>query len=808
DRSNSPAAARLVSALSSRSFQGSAALSLADDSSIIFASYTPDGQRVLIWNRENQLRLWNPVTGLPLSPPLQHPAAISDVKFTAGSEDILSLVQDDALYLWNGRNGAQIARFPLGSGLYLAAAHPSNQIVVAAFTNGHVIAFDPRAPERRREWAAHPNPVGWLEFSRDGRFLVTCSTSTNSGVKVWSGQEPFPLLAELAHSTNSVQLAEPSPDGSQPFRFDFSPPRDKLARPSPDGSHLFTVDATGMAQFWKLPAGPLVGATNLPGFASAAEFSPDSSRLLVGTEEGLVLVFDPRTGAELLRYTKHSQSFLSVLLHTLAVGPDNRRVLSGSFGGAVHLWDLQTGEPLCEPIRVDRMTAAVQTVQLSPDGRQILSWEADLGMRLWKLLPAPAAPLRLTEAEGVRAVAFTTAGAASELLTVSTNGGVRVRDWHTGALLRTLREPGMSLEYAEFDAASRFLALAATNHTVTLLELASGAAHALETPDAGQVRWVDFSRDGQRVAVAAADSVFVCDTSTGRLVAGPLECPGDWLVFKHEIYRVRFSPDGTRLVTACHDLHALVWDIASGHVLANFLHVAPVFSAEFSPDGSAVLTASFDQSAWVWHLTNTATATATAKAFRVFRHPDQLSEARFSPDGRQVVAACTNGTAIVWDIATAARLAEPLTHRRFVHGAEFDRSGTRILTRSGDGTFRLWQARTGLPLGEPFDVGAKPLAIATTPDWTTFAACTGGREVRVWEEPPLPLPVPDWLPELAEAIAGKRLNTTNNAEQAVPAPALPALQARLSALSPTNAWNRWARWYVADPGQRPRTWPQ
>ena len=182
-------------------------------------------------------------------------------------------------------------------------------------------------------------------------------------------------------------------------------------------------------------------------------------------------------------------------------------------------------------------------------------------------------------------------------------------------------------------------------------------------------------------------------------------------MFSHKLYRVRFSPDGTRLVTACHDLHARLWDIASGHVRAEFRHGAPVSSAEFSPDGSAVLTASFDKSARVWLLTNTATA------FRVFRHRDQLSEARFSPDGRQVVAACFNGTAIVWDIATAARLAEPLTHRRTVHGAEFDRSGTRILTRSWDGTFRLWDARTGLPMGEPFDAGAKPLVIATTPDW-------------------------------------------------------------------------------------------
>ena len=94
--------------------------------------------------------------------------------------------------------------------------------------------------------------------------------------------------------------------------------------------------------------------------------------------------------------------------------------------------------------------------------------------------------------------------------------------------------------------------------------------------------------------------------------------------------------------------------------------------------------------------------------------------------------------------------------------------------------------------------------MAATPDWQTFATCTGGKEVLVWHDPSLPLPVPGWLPELAEAIAGKRLNA-DNAEVEVPASAFLALQARLAALPATNDWNRWARWFVADPGQRPRT---
>jgi hypothetical protein len=139
-----------------------------------------------------------------------------------------------------------------------------------------------------------------------------------------------------------------------------------------------------------------------------------------------------------------------------------------------------------------------------------------------------------------------------------------------------------------------------------------------------------------------------------------------------------------------------------------------------------------------------------------------------------------------------------------VEGAEFDPAGARLLTRSWDGTFRLWEARTGLPMTEPFFTGGKRRAVAPSPDWTLFAVCNSSPDITIWEEPSLPSPAPDWLPELAEAVAGKRLDA-NSAEVEVPATALPALQARLASLPATNAWNRWARGYMTDPVLRPLT---
>jgi WD40 repeat protein len=59
---------------------------------------------------------------------------------------------------------------------------------------------------------------------------------------------------------------------------------------------------------------------------------------------------------------------------------------------------------------------------------------------------------------------------------------------------------------------------------------------------------------------------------------------------------VSFSPNGERLITACYDSTAQVWDVASGRKLKVLDgHKSHVDVALFSPDGSMILTASFGQ---------------------------------------------------------------------------------------------------------------------------------------------------------------------------------------------------------------------
>jgi hypothetical protein len=106
----------------------------------------------------------------------------------------------------------------------------------------------------------------------------------------------------------------------------------------------------------------------------------------------------------------------------------------------------------------------------------------------------------------------------------------------------------------------------------------------------------------------------------------------------------------------------------------------------------------------------------------------------------------------VWDAATGHQLSEPLRHGGSVSYAEFSPEGRRVLTCSRDGTAKIW-----------------PVLIA-------------------------PVPVPDWLPKLAEAVAGERMDREGQSHS-VSVEDLHQLRRERTASQGTRCYERWARWF-------------
>lgn len=214
------------------------------------------------------------------------------------------------------------------------------------------------------------------------------------------------------------------------------------------------------------------------------------------------------------------------------------------------------------------------------------------------------------------------------------------------------------------------------------------------------------------------------------------------------------------------------------------------------PDGRRALTICADQTVRVWEVAG------GRMVGTPIRHLAEIRSAAFSPDGRWIVTASEDRTARVWDAETGQPVSDPLVHAARVVAAEFSADGRRVLTASHDGTARLWDVSTALPVSAPFRHGERVSSAHFSPGGTRILTASFDRTARIWEVVRAEPPAPAWLPDLAEAIAGERMDTHGGWE-GVSVGRCFALRRRLNELPESDPYAGWARWFCADRASRP-----
>jgi WD40 repeat protein len=106
--------------------------------------------------------------------------------------------------------------------------------------------------------------------------------------------------------------------------------------------------------------------------------------------------------------------------------------------------------------------------------------------------------------------------------------------------------------------------------------------------------------------------------------------------------------------------------------------------------------------------------------------------------------------------------AEAYFQRMEVRRAEFSPDGQRLLTAGYDGAVKVWD----LSLLRP------------------------------------PLPLPDWLPALAESLGGKRVGPRDSLES-VPGDSFQIAKAKAEQWGKKNYYGRWAQWMLHERFERP-----
>jgi WD40 repeat protein len=135
----------------------------------------------------------------------------------------------------------------------------------------------------------------------------------------------------------------------------------------------------------------------------------------------------------------------------------------------------------------------------------------------------------------------------------------------------------------------------------------------------------------------------------------------------------------------------------------------------------------------------------------------------FSPDGRRIATASIDRTARIWDSHTGQALTPPLRHDSAVEEVYFSADGQRVWTAALGRVFRVWDAHTGRPLTEWLTIKGA-LGVSFDPIHGRIVTGTTNGIAHIWTIPEAPLPVPEWFPKFAEALAGVRLGDQGHAE--------------------------------------------
>ena len=378
----------------------------------------------------------------------------------------------------------------------------------------------------------------------------------------------------------------------------------------------------------------------------------------------------------------------------------------------------------------------VASARFSPDGTRMVTASEDKTARVWDSATGKCLATLAGNAERISDADFSPDG--TRIITKSKGKTARIWDTSTGVCLATLAGHEDDLTIVRFSPDGTRVVTASKDRSARVWNAADGKCLATLAGHAGQLSCAEFSPDGARIVTASGldSSTMRPGDKTARLWdAHTGQCLAILAGHEGDLKSVRFSPDGTRMVTAAEDKTARLWDAATGKCLAILAgHEKALINAEFSPDGSRIVTASWDQTIQIWD-------TATGKSLTTLTgHERGELSAHFSPDGKWIVTVSASSAgeegdsaARLWDAATGMCLAILAGHQKYITSAKFSPDGTHLVTTSGDMTARVWDTATGKCLA--ILAGHEKFAPTATfsPDGTRILTTSGDTTARVWD---------------------------------------------------------------------------
>jgi WD40 repeat protein/serine/threonine protein kinase len=759
--SDSTAAARLLSLLSSCNFPVLLLPPLVHQGPINALDFGVTGERLAAIS-EKTACLWNVQSGR-LEIELAHPEKLTYCVLGDQDRRLLTLAEDQKLRLWDLNSQKVVAESNLaplndqsaGRNLLIG---PERRLVAINVDSNRVAVLDTGSGA----WLTPPlslsTAIQSFAFAEHGRLLAT---ATRWHVQLWDATSNQAKSAPVKLNESSASL-----------RF------------SEDGHWLACLSGR---KIWVMNT--LTGVCESEFLAKAGEivFVGNEDRLITATYEDIhYRAFNFRTGQDC--GSPFGQAQFDWVEHTSLT----TLLFSQPSSDRMTLLDHNTGHPRTEPFFHDGW---VVNAKLHPAGKIVATSSQDRTVRIWSVEMGTEEPITLQAGGPVWEAAWNPSGDRI-LSTSETEHGPEIRLWdaRSGTALVPPRKAVQTLFVGKWAPDGKCFATVSQDSSARLWNGETGEPLSPPLVHNGPLDYCSFSPNGDLLATASGDrTVRLWDGRNGKAIGAPLAHSGVPL-------KVSFSTDSHRLATSCIDGTIRVWSVPDGALLLGPLnHDGTCWVAAFSPDNRLLVSASSDATARLWD------ARTGKTALPPFRHEGPVLWASFSPDGRAIATSTDSGIARVWETGTGQLLSEPMRHPGRVWTVTWSPDGHFLATVCTDGAARIWDARTGHLVSEPFFHKKEVRRAEFSPDGQRLLTGSFDGTIKIWELGLLrpPVPVPDWLADLAESLCGNRIDS-KDALESVPGESFRHVRERIARDSTqSDYYTRWENWMFQERLERP-----
>ncbi len=542
----------------------------------------------------------------------------------------------------------------------------------------------------------HGSPVNFISISSDKKLVASCGA--DKLIKIWNSANAT-VVASLAGHAGPIVATAFSQDGS------------RLASVGNDGLWLWELAGKRLLESIPLPQAEPRGV----GFAA--------EHLAVGAADGTLRLLTP-----------HLQQLIDAHqggVSTIALTPDDTRIVSGGHDKTLKLWKLADGQPLAT---FAGPTDLLTSVAISPDSKRVVAGGLDKTLRIWPL-PAAAVSQPLAASEqwqfSTPILSLSLASDGNRVAIAGADMVVRIWDIKLGRELERHTAHTAAIADVTFTPDGNGLLTASADKAARLTDLSLDHVAAMAGANVESLYDVSFLPDGKQVAVAGiGNSLSIWSVGENGELVSVSQLPP----VETRLVNLSVRGDGAQIAALDMNGSVHVWTMPDGKLA--YVLAAPDVSVPESGDsakGRGQVNFSGDHTKLVVGQGVTARIHAAddGRLLQQWRESSAVSAIAVTPNGAALVVGhigAQNNTALL--TFSLERLIE--AHDGAVHSLTFNANGNSLVSGGDDKMARLWTVADGT-LQRTFGGCEGPVtSVAITQDGTRIVGGSADKTVRQW----------------------------------------------------------------------------